>query len=200
MNTLSLKPVDETPDSTASSLLFEGKHLCYILEDGHREVKVRGETRIPAGRYELFPRLSGGFWGRYNRRFGHDFVIGFKEVPGFKWILIHIGNEVTETEGCLLTNTEIYLSSDGNYRGAGSTDAYLMLHQLLDGLFKKGPVFIDIERPGQTVADPPIVVTPEEEPETPIAVDPEGQEPPSEKWAMGTIVVILIIIALLLAI
>jgi hypothetical protein len=48
MNTLSLKPVDETPDSTASPLLFEGNHLCYILEDGHREVKVRGETRIPA--------------------------------------------------------------------------------------------------------------------------------------------------------
>jgi len=204
MTTLNLKHINETADSTASALLLDGEHLCYIIEDGHREVKVRGETRIPSGRYELFPRKSGGFWGRYNRRFGHDFVIGFRSVPDFKWVLIHIGNEVTETEGCLLTNTEIILGSDGNYRGSGSTSAYLMLHRLLDGLFKEGTVFIDVERAAEPEGQP-TVVPPEEEPEAPTVIAPDIQEPTptppetGDNWSMGTIALILAIIALLLS-
>ena len=47
-------------------LLFEiseiGKRfLCYTLEDEHRVLKVRGETRIPAGVYNIKLRTEGGF-------------------------------------------------------------------------------------------------------------------------------------------
>lgn len=169
MTTLKLNHIAQTKDSTVSELLLDGKHLCYMIEDGKREVKVSGETRIPAGRYEIFPRKEGGFFNRYAGRWGHRFVLGFKEVPGFTYILIHVGNAPVDTRGCLLCNTEFYLGSDGLYRGAGSTDAYLMLYGLFEDLFSKGPVFIDIDRGIK-----------QEEPEEPITEEPEKEEPKEE--------------------
>ena len=142
MNTLTLGQIDETPDSTVSGLMLKGTHLAYNIEDGQRDVKVKGETRIPAGTYELFARQSGGFWGRYKQRFGHDFVIGFKSVPGFKWILIHVGNDNLDTSGCLLACTDYHLGEDGNYEGTDSVRAYLDLHDIIGELFNDGKVFI----------------------------------------------------------
>ena len=37
------------------------KFLCFTLEDEARKVKVSGETRIPAGTYNLGLRTVGGF-------------------------------------------------------------------------------------------------------------------------------------------
>ncbi len=53
-------------------LLFEvnelGKHfLCYTLEDEQRVLKVKGETRIPAGTYKIELRREGGFHARYDK-------------------------------------------------------------------------------------------------------------------------------------
>jgi len=53
-----------------NGLLFEitdlGKRfLCYTLEDEHRALKVKGETRIPEGKYEIKLRKEGGFHSRY---------------------------------------------------------------------------------------------------------------------------------------
>ena len=50
-------------------MLFEinrGKRtfLAYTLEDEQRDVKVYGETRIPAGTYKLKLRTVGGFHTR----------------------------------------------------------------------------------------------------------------------------------------
>ena len=49
-----------------NGLLFEEsemgmKFMCYTLEDEHRVLKVKGETRIPAGMYNLKFRNEGGF-------------------------------------------------------------------------------------------------------------------------------------------
>jgi len=43
--------------------------LCHTLEDEHRTLKVSGETRIPAGRYQLGLRLTGGHHTRYRRSY-----------------------------------------------------------------------------------------------------------------------------------
>ena len=56
-------------DST-SGMLFEVDNntrtfLAYTLEDEQRDVKVWGETRIPAGTYKLKLRKEGGFHTRY---------------------------------------------------------------------------------------------------------------------------------------
>ena len=95
-------------DST-SGLLFEinelGKHfLCYTLEDEARVLKVKGETRVPAGTYKIELRTEGGFHERYSRKYPniHIGMLHIVNVPGFEYILIHTGNTDEHTAGCLL--------------------------------------------------------------------------------------------------
>lgn len=92
-----------------NGLLFEitdlGKRfLCYTLEDEHRALKVKGETRIPEGRYEIKLRKEGGFHSRYDKKYAgmHKGMLHVQDVPGFEWILIHTGNTDEHTAGCLL--------------------------------------------------------------------------------------------------
>jgi len=82
-----------------------GKFLNYTLEDEFRAVKVKGETRIPAGYYELKirkedtpltvkHRTAYGTWFKYH--------IEVTNVPNFSGIYIHAGNTDDHTDGCLL--------------------------------------------------------------------------------------------------
>ena len=90
-------------------LLFEisdlGKRfLCYTLEDEHRVLKVRGETRIPAGIYNIKLRTEGGVHQRYDKKYPgiHRGMLHVVDVPGFEYILIHTGNTDEHTAGCLI--------------------------------------------------------------------------------------------------
>lgn len=97
-------------DDASLSLIFARNwdnsrliHSHYAIEDEPREEKVAGETRIPAGRYEVKLRTEGGMHARYKRRFGHKHVgmLHLQNVPGFEWIYIHPGNTDDDTEGCI---------------------------------------------------------------------------------------------------
>lgn len=95
-------------DST-NGILFDvtggvRKFLCYTLEDEHREDKVMGETRIPSGTYNITLRTTGGFHGRYKKKYGemHKGMLWVRDVPNFEYILIHTGNTDEHTAGCLL--------------------------------------------------------------------------------------------------
>lgn len=95
-------------DSTSGLLFLETdlglEFLCYTLEDEARALKVRGETRVPAGTYQIKLRTEGGFHSRYTKRFAgmHKGMLHVIDVPNFKWILIHTGNTDEHTAGCLL--------------------------------------------------------------------------------------------------
>tara|TARA_B100001094_G_scaffold184017_1_gene178294 strand:- start:3070 stop:3555 length:486 start_codon:yes stop_codon:yes gene_type:complete len=96
------------PDST-SGLLFEENDLglnflCYTLEDERRALKVIGETRIPAGIYNIELRKEGGFHERYTKKYRnmHIGMLHIVNVPGFEYILIHTGNTDEHTAGCLI--------------------------------------------------------------------------------------------------
>jgi len=39
--------------STLSYIFVDGEFICYALEDAIRDVKIKGETAIPAGQYSL---------------------------------------------------------------------------------------------------------------------------------------------------
>ena len=95
-------------DST-SGLLFEEtdmglQFLCYTLEDERRALKVKGETRIPAGIYNLKLRKEGGFHERYSKKYRnmHIGMLHVTDVPNFEYILIHTGNTDEHTAGCLI--------------------------------------------------------------------------------------------------
>lgn len=95
-------------DST-SGLLFEGEDdnlnfLCYTLEDERRDIKVMGETRIPAGTYKIILRKHGRLHKKYSKRHSdlHLGMLHIIDVPNFKYILIHTGNTDEHTAGCLI--------------------------------------------------------------------------------------------------
>ena len=60
-------------DSTHGLLFQEGdlgnKFLCYTLEDERRALKVKGETRVPAGVYRVELRKEGGFHGKSTKKY-----------------------------------------------------------------------------------------------------------------------------------
>lgn len=178
--------IDETPDSTVSELRLAEEHLGYVIEDGHRSPKVWGQTRIPAGTYRLRRRRVGGFYQRYRDRFAHRFVPELENVPGFTWILIHIGNFVRDTAGCLLMVTEYHRErTTGNYYGTGSANAYLALYARLEQWYAAGhEVYLEINRtpcPNEEDAtnEPPVA---DVEPENPEGINEEetaAAPPPS---------------------
>ena len=130
---LELLRISSQEDST-NGILFDvtdghRKFLCYTLEDEHRpiEEKVMEETRIPAGTYEITLRDFGGFHQRYTEKFGnlHRGMLWLRDVPGFQYILIHIGNTDEHTAGCILVGDTQYQNitrRDGYV--ASSTSAY----------------------------------------------------------------------------
>jgi hypothetical protein len=104
---------------TIGRLYVNGKFLCNTLEDkvvdinrnGYfdgREKKVAGETAIPYGTYRVMYNWSSKF-GRMLPR--------LVDVPSFEGILIHPGNTVKDTSGCILVglNKEVGKLSQSRY-------------------------------------------------------------------------------------
>ena len=132
-------------DST-SGLLFENTpkgmvFLCYTLEDEKRDIKVNGETRIPAGEYEVVLRTKGGFDARYTKRFPniHKGMLHVIDVSGFKWVLIHCGNTDEHTAGCLLVGDtqENNIIATNGWVGK-SSNAYKRIYPQIAGAIDRG--------------------------------------------------------------
>jgi Family of unknown function (DUF5675) len=142
---IKVKLLAQTANSTISSI-EAGNYKAILVEDGARKVKVKHETRIPAGRYRIIKRTYGRIFEKYRADFGQEYVLELENVPGFTDILIHIGNSISDTSGCLLPNYEYYMSY-GNYYGRESTQAYKDLYEIVRKAFDQGlEVFIDIDR------------------------------------------------------
>lgn len=104
---------------------LDRRFLCYTLEDEHRGVKLRGETRIPEGTYTLALRTTGGMHAQYARRFDfHRGMLWVCNVPGFTWIYLHIGNDEGDTDGCPLLGDQVLQNVTGKGRLLRSTEAY----------------------------------------------------------------------------
>jgi hypothetical protein len=97
--TLNRLPSDET--CTHGDLFVDDVWQCYTLEDVVREVKIKGKTAIPAGRYRITLENSP--------RFGAD-TLTVNSVPDFIGVRIHAGNDAGDTEGCPLVG----LARDGD--------------------------------------------------------------------------------------
>ena len=131
-------------DSTSGALfnITNGvEFLCYTLEDEFRDVKISGETRIPAGTYKLKFRKVGGFHERYTRRFPeiHKGMLEVVGVPNFDYILIHCGNDDDDTAGCLLVgdSQENNLVRKSGFVGK-STQAYKRIYPIIAEALEEG--------------------------------------------------------------
>ena len=132
-------------DST-NGILFDitdGKRefLCYTLEDEHRDNKKYGETRVPAGTYNITLRTVGGFHGRYLKKYGemHKGMLWVRNVPNFEYILIHTGNTDEHTAGCLLLgDTQQTNFGESNGFVGSSVNAYKRVYPAIAEVLENG--------------------------------------------------------------
>lgn len=133
-------------DSTLSALFIDNAFACYLIEDEPRDVKVRGETRVPAGRYQIKLRTEGGLHGKYALRFPefHEGMLWLQDVPDFQWVYFHCGNTEAHTDGCPLMNMGFSRTPDGEFVGSGSVNAYSMFYPRIAAAVRAGDVWVTV--------------------------------------------------------
>ena len=129
--------------ATIGMMLVDGEFECFTVEDTYREVKIKGETCIPAGEYEIKLRNEGGMTGRYAKKYPfHKGMLHLQNVPNFKYVYIHTGNNASHTEGCILLNAGV---DSERMTGSKSRVAYVkMYHKVLKALANNETVTIKI--------------------------------------------------------
>ena len=112
---LTLKRIARKEGYTIGRLYIDDAYFCDTLEDKDRgleqampldmikRIKVKGETAIPTGTYELSMRHISP---KYSRKKAFAFTGGVMprllNVPGYEGVLIHSGNTAADSEGCIL--------------------------------------------------------------------------------------------------
>ena len=142
---INIKRYYSDDNCTAGIILINGSYQCATLEDEYREVKIKGKTRIPAGRYKIELRTEGSMHQNYKSRFKefHNGMLHLIDVPNFKYIYIHIGNTDADTSGCILVG-EYLISNNGKLKLVNSTIAYKKIYQIILESLKKEEVYINI--------------------------------------------------------
>lgn len=121
--------------------------LCFTLEDEWRAHKVHGETRIPQGTYNITLRKVGGFHRKYSQRFPefHQGMLWLRNVPNFEYILVHIGNNDDNTEGCILVGDQATQNVNRDGFIGDSTSAYRRIYPpIAEAILTGEPVTIKI--------------------------------------------------------
>ncbi len=143
---LKLKRFSGADESTLGLISVKRKFFCYSLEDQFNEPKVPGETRIPAGRYEIKLRNEGGMVTRYKKRFDwHQGMLWLQDVPGFRFIYLHVGNKDDDSEGCILVGDGQVQNVTERGQVTSSVAAYRRLYEVITEALLREEVWITVE-------------------------------------------------------
>lgn len=138
----------QTKNTTLATIRV-GSQIWFVLEDALRKAKIKTKTAIPTGRYEIKLRNEGRIHQNYLQKFGKDWHKGtlhLQDVPNFQWILIHIGNDQLDTEGCPLVGKTWGKDKNGDFEVYSSTIAYKEFYPILrDAILQGRKVFVEIE-------------------------------------------------------
>lgn len=126
---LELKRIYKGETYTIGKLFVREKYLCDTLEDKVRvlnseENKINKQTAIPVGKYKVILSWSGHF---------QCMMPELLDVPYFKYIRIHWGNDIDDTDGCILVG-------ENKVKGKviNSKAAYKKLMDILEPAIKSG--------------------------------------------------------------
>ena len=100
---------------TIGKLFIDGVYFCDTLEDKVRDVKIKGITAIPTGKYKIQITMSNRF---------KKLMPLLINVPNFEGVRIHSGNTSEDTEGCILVGKN---SEPGKVTNSRNTFEKLML-------------------------------------------------------------------------
>lgn len=78
---------------TIGKMYIDGIYFCDTLEDSVRPEKIKHETAIPAGTYNVILNRSNRF---------KKILPLLLNVPNYEGIRIHSGNTKEDTSGCIL--------------------------------------------------------------------------------------------------
>lgn len=136
---------------TIARLYVDGRYFCDTLEDADRglrqdmpsekikKLKVYGQTAIPTGRYPVTlgvvsPKFKDREWARpYGGK-----VPRLLNVPGFDGVLIHVGNDASDTSGCILVGRNTVVGK--------VTDSTATFHALMGRLLAAdGDIWLTME-------------------------------------------------------
>lgn len=144
---LVLQRMAKRSDSSYGVIFSEGEHQCFTIEDEKRDIKVKGETRISEGKYEIKFREEGTpLTKKYRKKFPDWFTyhLELQDVNNFSSIYVHLGNFERNTDGCILVNSGV-TEVNGEFQGSNSTGAYIKFYKLVSDTLNKGEqVYITI--------------------------------------------------------
>lgn len=135
-------------DDTLGLLFVDCDFECFTLEDEYRSEKIKHETRIPEGRYEIKLRDAGGMNERYKKYDYHKGMLHLQEVPNFEYIYIHVGNREDHSSGCLLVGDTVQNNLNGRGFTGNSVPAYERLYKKIVAAMGNEEVYITIESIG----------------------------------------------------
>lgn len=138
---LELKRIALRDTYTIGNLYIDGVYFCDTIEDKVRdlnkngvfdngEFKVKGETAIPYGTYEVVWAYSPRF-KRYTPR--------LLNVKSFAGVLIHGGNTARDTEGCIILGQNKIKGKVIN-----SKEFVNKLYPIIKNACQKGKVIIEV--------------------------------------------------------
>lgn len=135
-------------------LSLDGHFLCDTLEPpSHgltsatvpktiRDIKRLGRSAIPVGVYRLVLGYSPRFSPRpFYRAYGRGLVPRLQNVSGFEGVLIHCGNTVVDTCGCILVGRR---ADSSTLVQSQKTYDRLMRQYWLPATKRGEPMFIEI--------------------------------------------------------
>jgi hypothetical protein len=133
-------------ESTSGLMAIDDEFVCFTLEDQQQDQKIKGETRIPSGTYKLgFREELSGLTKKYRARYNwFKWHLHVKDVPGFNYIYIHVGNSDKHTDGCLLVADRAYNDpKDYNAYQTQSAIAFERIYKQISEAIENGePVHI----------------------------------------------------------
>jgi hypothetical protein len=130
---------------TLGRLYINGTFFCFTCEDEKRSVKMKGETRIPAGTYPItFRKVLSEKTKHYRTRYAFfTWHLEIQNVPNFDYVYLHVGNTEKDSDGCILLGMQASVATGTISQ---SVVAYTKFYPLVSDALKKGEaVTIKIE-------------------------------------------------------
>lgn len=136
-------------DFVISNLFVNGREFCYVLEDADRGLnssmdettirrdKIYGKTAIPTGLYRIVLDVKSPRFGDqpFYQKVCGGYLPRLENVKGYDGVLVHVGNTIKDTNGCLLVG--LYKDQEKGMV-THSKDAFSKLYPLLKDADARG--------------------------------------------------------------
>ena len=127
-------------ESTLGLLTVNGEKFSFVIEDEKREIKVKGETRIPAGLYLVkFRKEITPLTQKYRAKHSwFTYHLELQNVPDFTNVYIHVGNFESSTSACQVVGNKAGFDDNNHFRNFESTDNFKRLYLMVSEALNKG--------------------------------------------------------------